>query len=106
MTFDADSPRWLRFLDWLEAHTTGEHTWPWAQSWGTHHWRFHFASGVFGFFVAAPLPRWLPGFVKSGQMPEIGRWPDRLDTDLTLIVPLFPPGRWHAMRTRRTRRRR
>lgn len=106
MTFDADSPRWLRLLDWLEAHTTGEHTWPWAQSWHWHGLSFHFASGAYGFFATIPLPRWLPGFVRPSQMPEIGRWPERLDTDLTLIVSLFPPGRPRASRTRRIRRRR
>lgn len=103
---DADSPRWLRLLDWLEVHTTGENSWPWAHSWRWHGIAFHFASGACGFFLGIPLPRWLPGFVKPGQTPTIARWPDRLNTNLTLIVPLFPPERWHAMRTRRTRRRR
>lgn len=97
--------RWMRLLDWIEAHTTGEGSWPWAHSW---HWRgfsFMFASGSYGFCFAFPLPRMLPGFVRSYQMQSLRTREGRRESDLTGFLPLYPPGLPHFSRTRRLRRR-
>lgn len=97
------TPRWLRLLDWLERHTTGAHSWPWARVWMRRGWSFHFASGDTGFFVGLPLPRWLPGFVRPDQEQELRTRAGRRESDLHLVVPLFPPGWPHAFRSRRMR---
>ena len=100
------TPRWMRFLDWLEAHTPGGR-WPWGGIWVWHGFGFHFASGYpTGFAVHFPLPRMLPGFVRSYQDQTLKRRDQRRETDLTCIWPVFPPGKPTAMRTRRIRARR
>lgn len=106
----------MRTLDWLETHTTGAHSWPWARIWIGRRllrgWSFHFASGVGGFAFGFPLPRWLPGFVRSYQVDGPRRFwrgqrcPWWRESDLHVIVPLLPPGLPSASRTRRLRRRR
>jgi hypothetical protein len=108
-----DETRTARLLDWVEAHTPGGR-WPWGHIWlgrgPLRGWSFHFASGVGGFAIGFPLPRWLPGFVRSYQIggPR-SAWacqpcPWWRESDLNAILPLLPPGWPHAMRTRRLSR--
>lgn len=52
------------------------------------------------------LPRMLPGFVRPYQIQSLRTREGRRESDLTLFVPIVPPGRWHASRTMRLRRRR
>ena len=94
--------RWMRLLDWIESSTTGAGSWPWGMIWLRRGFSFHFASGSGGFAVGFPFPRWLPGFRKPYQVPD--RWPHSGE-DLHGIVPLYPPGLPHFMRTRRLRKR-
>jgi len=105
----------MRLLDWIEAHTPGGR-WPWGQIWlgkgVLRGWSFHFASGTpTGFAFGFPLPRWLPGFVRSYQVDGPKRfWRGEIcpwwrESDLHAIVPLFPPGLPSAGRSRRLRRR-
>lgn len=108
--------RTARALDWLEARTPGG-SWPWAHIWLgpkrgplRNRFAFHFASGVGGFAISMPLPRWLPGFVSRYQVDGprsawvLQRCPWWRESDLTLYVPLLPIGRLHAGRSRRLRR--
>lgn len=111
---DTTNPKWMRFLDWIEAHTPGG-SWPWGQIWIGHGvlrgCSFHFATGYpSGFAFGFPLPRWLPGFVRSYQTDGPRRfwqlekcWWWR-GSDLHAIVPFFPPGIPSALRTRRLRK--
>ncbi len=102
-----------RLLGWVDDHTPGH--FPWAQIWlakgPLRGWSFHFASGHGGFAVGFPLPRWLPGFVRSYQVDGPKRlWRGEVcswwrESDLHGILPLLPPGRPTASRTRRLRRR-
>jgi hypothetical protein len=96
-------PWWMRSLDWIEAHTPGGR-WPWGQIWLWHGFAFHFASGNGGFALTIPLPRWLPGFVRPYQVDELRTRSGRSESNLHLLIPLFPLGRLSAMRTRRSRR--
>lgn len=97
-------PRWMRPLDWIEARTSGKGSWPWGQIWlgkgPLRGFAFHFATGQSGFALTVPLPRWLPGFVKSYQVDELRTRSGRRDSDLHALIPLFPPGLPSAMRTR------
>jgi hypothetical protein len=95
--------RWMRFLDWIERHTTGEGSWPWGQIWLKRGFAFHFASGSGGFAISFPLPRWLPGFVKSYQVQELRTRKGRKGSDLHGTISLYPPGWPSAYRTRRLR---
>lgn len=97
--------RFMRTLDWIEAHTTGAGTWPWGMIWMKKRFAFHFASGHGGFYVSLPIPRWLPGFVRPYQVEEIKTRKGRKNTDLTLLIPIAPLGWWHTSRTRRLKRR-
>lgn len=99
--------RFMRMLDWLDAHTPGH--FPWGMIWLKAGFSFHFASGIGGFFFGFPLPRWLPGFVRSYQTDGPKRFWQRCswasESNLRVIVPLLPPGLPSAYRTRRMRRR-
>ena len=97
--------RWMRLLDWIEAHTTGPGTWPWAGLWRWRGFAFMFASGSYGFVLSFPLPRMLPGFVRSNQVQWLRTREGRRDTELRGFLPLYPPGWPHCSRTRRLRRR-
>jgi hypothetical protein len=106
MRVETPEPRWMRLLDWLEDNTPGGR-WPWGQIWLWRGFAFHFASGVpTGFSVTVPLPRMLPGFVKPYQVQSLRMRDGRRKSDLSLTVPLFPPGWPSAYRTIRFRRRR
>lgn len=106
-------PRWMRLLDWIEAHTPGGR-WPWGQIWlgkgPLRGFAFHFATGhPSGFALSFPMPRWLPGFVRPYQIDGPKRFwrgercPWWRDSDLHGLIPLFPPGLPSASRTRRLR---
>lgn len=115
-----ESPLWYetrlgRFLGWIDDHTPG--MFPWARIWlwpkrGPLRCRFslHFFSGNGGLMVGFPLPRWLPGFVKRYQIDgPRSAWilqtcPWWRESDLTVIIPVLPPGKPHAGRARRLRR--
>lgn len=62
-------------------------------------------------FIAFPLPRWLPGFVKPYQVSgPRSAWAMQVcpwwrESNLSVLVPLFPPGIPTAYRTRRMGRR-
>jgi hypothetical protein len=81
--------RLMRTLDWLEAHTPGG-IWPWGGIWlGKGPLRgcsFHFASGNGGFAFGFPLPRWLPGFVRSYQIDG----PKRFWRGVSVVARLRP----------------
>lgn len=97
--------RWMRLLDWIEAHTTGPGSWPWGAIWMWRGFAFHFASGSTGFALTFPLPRMLPGFVKPYQVRSLRTREGRRDSDLHGTLSLYPPGFPSAYRTRRLRRR-
>jgi hypothetical protein len=98
--------RWMRLLDWIEAHTTGPGSWPWGMIWLKRGFAFHFASGSSGFAVTFPLPRMLPGFVRSYQVQSLRTREGRRESDLHAMIPLYPPGLPTVYRTQRLRRRR
>jgi hypothetical protein len=93
--------RWMRLLDWIENHTTGKGSWPWGMIWLWKGFAFHFASGSSGFALTFPLPRWLPGFVKSYQVQSLHTREGRKESDLHACLPIYPPGFPHVYRTRR-----
>lgn len=106
------STRLMRFLDWLEEHTPGGR-WPWGHIWlgkrSLKGWSFHFASGYGGFYIGIPLPRWLPGFVREYQVGGPRHFwrgetcPWWRTSNLHALIPILPPGKPTAMRTRRSR---
>ena len=96
-----------KFVAWIDDHTPGH--FPWAQIWIWRGFSFHFASGHGGFAIGFPMPRWLPGFVRSYQVDGPKRFwqicPWWKESDLHGIIPIMPPGLPSFMRTRRMRKR-
>lgn len=92
---------WL-LIDWLDRHT-GKHL-RWGGIYAKRGFVFGMPDGLGGgFWCAFPLPRMLPGFVREHQVDELRTRAGRRESDLCMIVPLFPPGKWLPSRTRRFR---
>lgn len=110
-----ESSRFGRLISWLDDRTPGRL--PWGHVWIgpkhgplRHRFGFHWPSGDGGFALSMPLPRWLPGFVREYQVDgprrfwRFERCPWWRGSDLSVIVPVLPPGRPIPSRTRRLRR--